>query len=79
MFNKNKSPETFFSKTLPNDNMLLIVNKNILYLTHQVDKCLKLLQELKVNEDLQMQVDDFFTKTSPQTDKENKTPPLDEQ
>ncbi len=67
MFNKIKSPETLFSKTIPNDNMLLIINKNILYLTHNLDKCLALLRKLQIDNDLQTQVDDFH-ETSPQTD-----------
>ena len=67
MFNKIKSPETLFSKTLPPDNMLLIMNKNILYLTHTIDKCLVLLKRMQIDTDLQTQVDQFH-ETSPQTD-----------
>ncbi len=34
--------------------------KNILYITHQVDKSLKLLREMTTEEKLQSQVDDYF-------------------
>ncbi len=69
MFNKYKSPETSISKTLNNDSMLLIMNKNILYLTHTVDKCLVLLKRMQIDTDLQTQVDNFH-ETSPQTEQD---------
>ncbi len=71
MFNKIKSPETLFNKTISDENMLLIVNKNILYLTHTVDKCLSLLKKMQIDDDLQKQVDDYM-ETSPQTDSTTK-------
>ncbi len=63
MFNKLKSTDADFS-LINHDPFLDLMNKNILYLTHTIDKCLVLLKELKVNEDLQMQVDDVFNKKS---------------
>ena len=73
MFNKLKSNDSDFSFS-NHDPYLDIMNKNILYLTHTIDKCLVLLKELKVNEDLQMQVDDYFNKTSiPEDSKQEET------
>ncbi len=69
---KNISPPRadFYSK-------LDILNKNVLYVTHQVDKVLKIIKSLEVNKDLQNQVDQYFEQdpdeeTSPQTDLEDK-------
>ena len=61
MFDKLKSTEADFSFSSI-ESQYMILNKNILYITHIVDKCLVLLKEMKTNDDLQMQVDDFFQK-----------------
>ncbi len=61
---KNLSPNAdFYSK-------LDIVNKNLLYTTHMCDKILKILKELKHDDDLQSTVDKYFDRdeTSPQTE-----------
>ncbi len=48
------SPDTdFYSK-------LHILNKNMLYATHQLDKILKILNKTEVDKDLQEQVDKYF-------------------
>ncbi len=47
--------------------------KNILYLTFQTDKILKILREEETDKGLQSQVDDFY-ETSHQTDNEDKEP-----
>ncbi len=65
---KNISPTAdFYSK-------LDILNKNILYVTHQTDKILKIVNKLIVDRDLQNTVDKYFDEdlheTSPQTDSE---------
>ncbi len=61
MFYNLKSRETLDSKP---SNMTFskieILNKNILYLTHTVDKCLVLLKDLTHDVDLQKQVDEYF-------------------
>ncbi len=41
-------------------NKIDIINKNILYLTHEVDKCVVLLKKLENSANLQKQVDDYF-------------------
>ncbi len=41
-------------------NKLDIINKNLLYLTHEVDKCVAMLRRMEVNTNLQKQVDDYF-------------------
>ncbi len=41
-------------------SQLLIMNKNILYLTRQVDLCVKWLKTLQVDDSLQKQVDNYF-------------------
>ena len=68
MFNKSKSPETFISETLN----LTTLNKNILYISHTMDKCLRVLKEMQSDKNLQKQVDEYFEETSPQTDSETK-------
>jgi len=44
--------------------------KNILYLTFQTDKILKILRELDTNNGLQKQVDQYFEDTAQDEDKE---------
>ena len=41
--------------------------KNMVYATYQLDKCLKILRSMEIEDNAQKQVDDFY-KTSPQTD-----------
>lgn len=44
------------------------IQKNVLYLTYQTDKILKLLQVEEIDKGLQKQVDEFFEETSHQTE-----------
>ncbi len=66
MFNKIKSPETLFNSTIT----LTTLNQNILYLTREVDRIVRMVKQLAINKDLQQQVDKYFEEdeTSPQTD-----------
>ncbi len=67
----NLSPKTDFSSKLQLVyTRLEIINKNILYVTHQTDKILKIVNKLVIDKDLQNTVDEFFEneETSPQTD-----------
>ncbi len=51
-------------------NKLDLINQNILYLTHEVDRCVKLLKDIQTDKNLQKQVDDYFSedeKEPPQT------------
>jgi len=41
-------------------NKLDIINKNILYLTHEVDKCVSMLRRMEVDSKLQRQVTEYF-------------------
>jgi len=41
-------------------NKLDIINKNILYLTHEVDKCLIILKRIELDDKLQTQVEEFY-------------------
>ncbi len=41
-------------------NKLDVINKNILYLTHTMDKCLVVLKKLETDYKLQKKVDDYF-------------------
>ncbi len=70
MFNKIKSPETLFSETLKPEITLLSLNKNILYITHKVDKILVILTTIQNESKLQTQVTDYYDlkETSPQTE-----------
>ncbi len=47
---------------------LVTIQKNVLYLTHQVDFIRKTLVEFKHDKDLQTTVDKYFDETSHQTD-----------
>ncbi len=53
-----------------------ILNQNILYLTREVDKIVRLVKTLSVDKDLQNTVDKYFdeddAETSPQTDQSTK-------
>ncbi len=55
-----------------------IINGNILYLTREVDKLVRLAKVTEVNKGLQEQVDKYFEddldETSPQTDTDDKEP-----
>ncbi len=48
------------------------IQKNVLYLTYQVDKLLKLARTIETDKGLQKQVNEYFEddETSPQTDPE---------
>jgi len=53
-----KSPETDFQKLI--QLKYEILNKNILYISHRVDKIHDLLQTLQVDKRLQKQVDEYM-------------------
>ncbi len=58
------------------------LQKNMLYITYKTDTILKLVKKLETDSNLQKQVDEYFeegavtgledTRTSPQTDSDNK-------
>ncbi len=50
------------------------IQRNVLYLTHQVDLIVRQLGELKHDKALQSTVDKYFDETSHQTDYEDKEP-----
>ncbi len=54
--------------------LIVTIQKNVLYLTHRVDLIIREIHEMKVDKSLQNQVDQYFEddKTSPQTDLEDK-------
>ncbi len=64
-----KSSETDLQKMF---QYLETSQKNILYLTHQVDFIRRTVKELLDNKHLQSQVDEYFEETPPQTDEDNK-------
>ncbi len=45
-------------------SQIRILNQNILYLTHQLDKCLYILKEMQTDKGLQKQVDEYFSEDS---------------
>ncbi len=67
---KSSEPDLKFDLQL----QLRILNQNILYLTKEVDKTVRLVKQLSVDKGLQQQVDKYFEddieETSPQTDPE---------
>ncbi len=71
----NISPKTdFYSKI---QSQLDILNGNVLYLTHEIDKVRKELATLGHDKDLQTTVDKYFERdeTSPQTDSDEQNSP----
>ncbi len=67
-FNRISPTTDFYSK-------LHVLNKNVLYVTHQTDKILKILNKIAIDKDLQDTVDKYFDRddeTSPQTDADDK-------
>jgi len=65
----NLSPKTDFSSKLQLLAIRLdVINKNILYVTHQTDKILKIMNRMIIDKNLQNTVDEYFEETSPQTD-----------
>ncbi len=67
---KSSSPDLKFDI----QSQFRIINGNLLYLTREVDKLVRLAKVTEVNKDLQLQVDKYFEddETSPQTDPETK-------
>jgi len=67
MFDKLSPKTDFISKTT---TTLQIINQNLLYLTHEMDKVHKIVKTLLVDKDLQNTVDKYFERdeTSPQTE-----------
>ncbi len=69
-----KSTDADFQKLI--QSQLGILNGNILYLTREVDRLVKMVKQMTVNKDLQQQVDKYFEEgssynsdeASPQTD-----------
>ncbi len=53
-------------------SQIVILNQNILYITHEIDQIKKLLIELKNSANLQKQVDDYFTEDSTQDGNSNR-------
>ncbi len=78
---KSKNMNLKFKSSEPDlkfniQSQLRILNQNILYLTREVDKTVRLVKQLSVDKGLQQQVDKYFEddieETSPQTDTDNK-------
>ncbi len=65
---KSSEPDLKFNL----QSQIRIINGNLLYLTREVDKLVRLAKVTEVNKDLQQQVDKYFEddETSPQTDSE---------
>ncbi len=68
---KSSEPDLKFNL----QSQLRILNQNILYLTREVDKIVRLIKQGDTNDKLQSTVDKYFERdefeTSPQTDSEN--------
>ncbi len=64
-----KSRDQDLSKTL-SINKLDLINKNILYVTHQTDKILEIVRSLQIDKHLQKQVDEYMQDREPEDDKE---------
>ncbi len=66
----NLSPREDFNSKFQSD--LLLINKNILYITHEVDQIKKLLTMLVNDTRLQTQVTDFYDEDSEHIPEEKK-------
>lgn len=76
---KSKNMNLKFKSSEPDlkfniQSQLRILNQNILYLTREVDKIVRLIKLDSHDKDLQLQVDKYFEddETSPQTDQSTK-------
>ncbi len=58
----NLSPREDFNSKFQSD--LLLINKNILYITHEVDQIKKIVQTILNEDKLQKQVDEYFVEDS---------------
>ncbi len=69
---KSSEPDLKFNL----QSQIRIINGNLLYLTREVDKLVRLAKVTEVNKDLQLQVDKYFEddETSPQTDQAQNDP-----
>ncbi len=70
-FDFSKSREDLQNKL--QSNWLEIVNKNVLYLTHEIDQVKKIVTEIRNSANLQKQVDEYFDDSPqniPEDDKE---------
>jgi len=66
-----KSTDADFQKLY---QLLIIIQKNVLYSTHRIDFLIKEYRKTGIDKDIQAQVDDYFDETSHQTDIEDKEP-----
>ncbi len=64
-----KSTDADFKKMF---SIIETLQKNVLYITYRLDKCLSILETLKVDTGVQKQVTDFYEDTEhiPEDDKE---------
>ncbi len=69
LFDKISPTADFFSKIQLH---LDILNKNILYVTHECDKILKIVNKLETSSNLQKQVDDYFDEDEKDTPEEQR-------
>ncbi len=60
-----KSTDADFQKLY---QLLVIIQKNVLYTTHRIDLVVREINSIKVDKDLKNQVDEYFEETSPQTE-----------
>ncbi len=64
-----KSTDADFQKLY---QLLVIIQKNVLYSTHRIDFLVKELKKLSIDKGIQEQVDEYFDETSHQTDTDDK-------
>ncbi len=62
-----KSTDADFKKMF---SIIEIIQKNVLYLTYQIDNLTKEMKKITLDKGLQEQVDKYFDETSHQTDSE---------
>ncbi len=71
-FDFSKSTEADFRNKLQGD--LVNLTKNVLYITYQIDKILKIVKTLETSLNLQKQVDEYFEDDKNDIPEEDKEP-----
>ncbi len=62
------SPNADFCSEIKSlESKLVILNKNVLYVTHMQDKILKICNQIAVDKGLQKQVDEYFEEDAEET------------
>ncbi len=65
-----KSSEPDLKKLYSVESQLNVINKNILYITHELDKCVAMLRRMEIDDRLQTTTDEYHSGAPDNEDKE---------